>query len=671
MKAYPLKKIDPIPVLLVLAALFLSLDQIEKSGYLNAYYTAATVSMTQSLHNFFYNSFDPGGFISIDKPPVAFWLQAISVKLLGLHAWSLALPSALAFAGSVALLYAAVRLSLGLPAARLAALILTLTPIAAAVSRTNNVDSVLLFFLMLAVYVLIRAVRSGRVGQLCLAFAWVGIGFNVKMLEAYLVLPTFVLYVLAASCTSWKRRLVHLGAASAVLIAVSLSWAVAVDSTPADNRPYVGSSLHNSVLELALGYNGIGRLTGNLGGSLSAPLQAAQEAARPHDFLALAPSLPLPERLQAAGAGPASRTQTAAFASPSTAGSMSSAGEDGPPGPLRLLDVKLAGQISWLLPFALFGAVLLWVRRPRQRAEVLLWTGWLLPMMAVFSLAGYFHRYYLIMLAPAIAALAGAAIAELCRSRKPAWLLGGCAIAFGTAAYIAADDGFARGGWTLAAAGMLAAILALAFPNIRIVARGAFALGLSALLAAPGFWSLTPSLYGGSARQPYASPHLAQGDNWSHDGRPLDPALVDYLLRHRGAARYAAAMPSSNSGADALIIQTGEPVLAWGGFKGVDPAIGLNGFRRLIAAGQLRYVLLGGTPHLADPIARWVEQSGTVVPETVWNPGKMPDPVTRPVSDRASVSVLGVIGRAADAFGLHPGYTLYEMRKEDASLEHS
>ncbi|CAM4387633.1 glycosyltransferase family 39 protein [Saccharibacillus endophyticus] len=664
MNAQRLKKIDPIPAILALAALFLSLYNIQKSGNLNAYYTAAVTSMTQSFHNFFYNSFDPGGFISIDKPPVAFWLQAISVKLLGLHSWTLALPSALAFAGSVILLYLVVRDSFGLAAARLAALILTFTPIAAAVSRTNNVDSVLVFFLLLAVYVLTRAVRNSSLLQLCLAFALVGVGFNTKMLQAYLVLPAFVLFVWAAyrmRKTTWKKTLRHLTAAAGVLVAVSLSWAIIVDVTPADQRPYVGSSRHNSVLELALGYNGIGRLTGDLSGSLASGQNNARIMAQD---AVLMPALPLgidSSRLGEAGLPTNHETQeTRSFAPAAEAGAMSSTSEDGPPGLLRLFDAKLAGQITWLLPFALFGAVLLWMRRPERRIEVLLWAGWLLPMIAVFSLAGYFHRYYLIMLAPGIAALAGAAIAELCRSRQLSWIVPGAVIAFVTVAYIAYDDGFPIIGLACAAIGTFA-LLGL-WPKTQIAPKFMLILSLAALLAAPAYWSLTPSLYGVSARQPYASPHLAEGGgSWSRDGEPLDTALVDYLIRNRGSAKYLAAMPSSNSGADSLIIQTGLPVLAWGGFKGVDPALDISGLQKLAKSGELRYVLIGGAHNTQDALARWVQLNGTPVPESSWNAMKKGSVQAFGPSSQDAQGIAGAIGQVVDTLGLNRSYTLYDL----------
>ncbi|MDO3412758.1 glycosyltransferase family 39 protein [Saccharibacillus sp. CPCC 101409] len=658
MDARLLKKFDPVPALLALTALFLSLYQIQKSGNLNAYYTAAAVSMSQSWHNFFYNSFDPGGFISIDKPPFAFWLQAISVKLLGLHSWTLALPSALAFAGSVALLYLTMRRTFGLAAARLAALLLTLTPIAAAVSRTNNVDSVLVFVLLLAAYALTRAMDSGRLSTLCLAFALVGVGFNTKMLQAYLVLPGFLLFALVSRKHSLRRTIAHLSAAGALLAAVSLSWAVAVDSTPAAERPYVGSSDSNSVLQLALGYNGIGRLTGDLSvnpfSSSDIPDRASSAG--------LASSLPNPlsarqaQTERGSGVSPPASADGEAF-EPAGRTTASTIGEDGPPGWLRLMDVKLAGQISWLLPFALLSAVMLWFRQPERRRELLLWLGWLLPMIAVFSVAGFFHRYYLIMLAPAIAALAGAGLANLLRSPKLPWLLPSAAAVFGTIVYIANDAGFTRIGWSAAAAGGIS--LALSRIKVRPLPTFALALTLISAVIVPGYWSITPAIYGGSSRQPYASPSLASSGGWSRDGEPLDASLVHYLLSHRDGAKYLVAMPSSNSGADALIIQTRQPVLTWGGFKGEDPAIDAQGLRRMIDRGEVRYFLVGESSRGNREMVRWVEEHGTVVPQSEWRPlaeagGRETE------ADKAAQ----LLGKVTDKLGLRQTYTLYKIEKE-------
>ncbi len=222
----------------------------------NQYYLAAVKSMTQSFHNFFYASFDPSGFVTVDKPPVALWIQTIFALVFGVHTWSVILPQALAGLGSVLLLYFMIKPSFGTGAARIAAFVMALTPIAAAVSRTNNLDSMLVFTLLLGSWCLMRAVKRGKIIWLLSAFALVGLAFNMKMMQAYIVLPAFLLFYLIASHTSIKKKLISLLASSAVLLALSVSWAAAVDSISASSRPYIGSSQTNSVLELAFGYNG-------------------------------------------------------------------------------------------------------------------------------------------------------------------------------------------------------------------------------------------------------------------------------------------------------------------------------------------------------------------------------------------------------------------------------
>lgn len=221
--------------------------------------------MMQNFHAFFYASFDPSGFITVDKPPVALWIQTFSASIFGLSDFSVLLPEALAGLISVYTMYILVKPKFGRTAAVISSLVLASSPIFVAVTRTNNVDSILILTLMVAVWALMKSVEMQKVRWLILSFALIGIGFNIKMLQAYMVLPAFFLYYWIAVKTNWKKRLVQLISATIVLAVVSLSWAVAVDLVPENERPYIGSSQTNSVLELAFGYNGISRLTGNNG----------------------------------------------------------------------------------------------------------------------------------------------------------------------------------------------------------------------------------------------------------------------------------------------------------------------------------------------------------------------------------------------------------------------
>src|SRR5918911_402880 len=247
-------------------------------GYANTYYAATVRSMLQSWHNFFFVSFEPGGFISIDKPPLGFWIETASAKLFGFSGVSLILPEALAAVLSVAVLYRLVARIWGRGAGLLAALFLALTPVSVVTARNNTIDSLLVLTVLLAAWAVARAAETGKLRWLLLCAVLVGLGFNIKMLEAYLVVPAFGLVYLVGARASWRKRLGHLAMAAVVLLGVSLSWATAVDLTPASARPYVGSSGTNSELNLALGYNGLQRLTGALFGHAARAVTTAGSA---------------------------------------------------------------------------------------------------------------------------------------------------------------------------------------------------------------------------------------------------------------------------------------------------------------------------------------------------------------------------------------------------------
>lgn len=257
-------KIDYLLVLIVLFSAILNLYSLGDAGS-NTYYTAAVKSMLQNFHAFFYGSLDSAGFITVDKPPVALWIQAASAYLLGVSDFSVLLPEALAGVISVTLMYVLIKPKFGRSAALISSLVLACSPIFVGVVRTNNVDSILILTLLIAAWALMKSVEKQKVGWLILSVVLVGVGFNIKMLQAYMVLPAFYLFYFLSVKVSWKKRILHLVIASVVLAGVSLSWAVVVDSVPKSERPYIGSSQTNSVLELALGYNGISRLTGNQG----------------------------------------------------------------------------------------------------------------------------------------------------------------------------------------------------------------------------------------------------------------------------------------------------------------------------------------------------------------------------------------------------------------------
>ncbi len=638
------------PALAAILALsaFLNLYGLAGEGYANAYYSAAVKNMLTSPYNFFFVSFD-AGFVSVDKPPLGLWIQAASAYVFGFNGLSLLLPQAIAGVLCVALIYHLVRRTFGPVAGLLAALVLALTPIVVVTSRNNTHDMLLVLALLLATWAFVVAAEKGRLGWLLLGAFLVGLGFNIKMMQAFMILPALYLFYLVAARVSTWRRLAHLGLATLVLFAVSLSWAVVVDLTPPEERPYVGSSFTNSVLELAVGYNGAIRLLGIEG--------ISSIMGGPGDGQAGGPP--------SAGAGP-------------PGGGPGGTSENGDPGPLRLLNGQLAGQAGWLLPLAMVGLVAaVWHKRPRlpldaRQQALVLWATWLFTMVAFFSVAGFFHRYYLVMLAPAVAALVGAGVAALWRDyRRPGWrgwmlplaLVG----AAGVQAYILADYSDWSGLLTPAILGLcLVAAVVLAVSRLRPGLRAgvlpaiAAAVGILSLLIAPTVWA-SYNVFGGERASPMAAALPVAGpqpDEGEFGGMPgggpggppgtmeADPALVGYLQENRGDATYLLAAANALV-ASPIILDVEEPVISLGGFMGFDPVLNTDELTGLVDTGAARFFLVldeerliaafsemmtgaspddstGDTstapspPPFANESTDWVEENCQEIPRELW-----------------------------------------------------
>jgi 4-amino-4-deoxy-L-arabinose transferase-like glycosyltransferase len=246
-------------LLIILLALVLRLYGLERNGWGIEYYSAAVRSMALNWHNFFFCAFDPTGFISVDKPPVALWLQVAAVKLLGFHPLSVLLPQVLEGAVSVWVLFHIVRRHFNAAAALLSAFFLAVTPVLVAVNRTNNTDSCLVLVLLLATWALMKATDEGNRWLLLASMFLVGVAFNTKMLAAFIVLPTFILIYFVGAPRKRQRRIVDLMLAGVILVVISLPWVLTYELTPVDSRPFIGGSTKNSMLELLVGYNGIER----------------------------------------------------------------------------------------------------------------------------------------------------------------------------------------------------------------------------------------------------------------------------------------------------------------------------------------------------------------------------------------------------------------------------
>jgi len=619
------RRIDIILLATVVNFLWLWQDGASTRSY-NLYYAATVRSMLTSWHAFFFASFDPAGFVTIDKPPLGFWVQAASAKLFGFGALSVLLPQALAGVFSVVLLGHLVGRVWGSLSGTLAALILALTPISVAVNRSNTVDSLLILTLLLAAWAISYAAETGRLRPLLLCAVFIGLGFNIKGMQSFIIVPVFVLFFVPASPLAGRTRLLHLGIATVVLLVVSLVWIVAVDTTPSTQRPFVGSSSHNTEMDLALGFNGFSRLTYRN------------------------------SSVQQIGFGP------------------------GAPGPARLLNRQLGGQAGWLLPLAVLGLLTAgwnwqdtagepgdtrftrvkprvitrainlptrlhrgspaasWHPRlppSRQRQSLVLWGGWFLIMLVLLNGMTFFHPHYLAMLAPAISALAGIGYATLLqRFEYPSWqrwwlLFGLIGTALVQISLMASFPMLNR--WLIPCVACLVAA-SIAFwvaaclvvqPQARRYATIASTTGLPALLIAPAIWVAVTIWHPGNGDVPYAGPDLLANTLPGDMDAATVSRLMGYVQAHRQNARYILATPSAIVAAP-LIVATGQPVMAFGGYLGKEQIVTPGDIRDLTAKGEVRFFLMPPTfsaaPQRESGVEHWIRTRCVVVQATLWQP---------------------------------------------------
>jgi len=606
----------PLASLLGLTAL-LYLFGLSRIGYGNDFYAAAVKAGTESWKSFFFGSFDSANYITVDKPPASFWLMELSGRIFGFSSFSMLLPQALEGVAAVALLYATVRRWFSTPAALLSGAVLALTPVAALMFRYNNPDALLLLLLVLGAYAVTRALERGSTRWLVLAGVAIGFGFLTKMMEAFLVVPAFALVYLLAAPTSLPRRIGQLLLSGIAMIAACGWWVAIVELVPAADRPYVGGSSDNSILNLIWGYNGLGRIEGNTGGA-------------------------------------------------------GGAGFSGSPGALRLFGSAMGGQIGWLLPAALIvlaAGLALRLRAPRTdrtRAALLLWGGWLIVTAAVFSLmSGVIHPYYTNILAAPIAALVGVGGVELWRRRGSLAvraLLSVILVATGALSYALLDrtpDWYPALRDAVLAAAVVSALVVWVVPRLPWPARGALvsvallatlggpiaytletisspqsgsivsagpvasrsngafaragragaipgasssAAGPGAALkgipaAARGSASTRPALRAGAHGRPAGSTVLPTGARGfsaaGGAGTSVSSALKTLLAADSSSYVWVAATSSSQDAAP-IELATGRAVMAIGGFTGSDPAITLARFKALVSAGKIHYYIGGG-----------------------------------------------------------------------------
>ncbi len=740
---------------IVIMSILFSFANLGIEGYSNQYYAAGVKSMTLSLKNFFFVTLDPAGFVTVDKPPLGYWMQAISAKLFGFSGWSILVPQALAGVLSVILIYLIVKKFFGGAAGLLSALFLSVTPVFVAVSRNNSVDNQVVFALVLACWALLAAVREGKFRYLAVCMLMIGIGFNIKMLQAYMILPAIFVVYLFSNKISIPKRVLHLIAGSAILLAVSLSWALIVDSIPSDSRPYIGSSSNNTVMSLITGHNGAERLSlgnllnifsknGNQGqsgqgrdgqggpgmggsgmggqapgqgrnsqegtgmggsgmggqapgqgrnsqdGSVDEGSQDGRMGSRQYgDFRGIpdenGEGMPdenggnVPdENGRVMPDGNFNGGNGGGFGGGGPGGGPGGGGNGGltgtfgnqtPAGITRLfLKNVLSDQIVWFIPLALFGFIAAAIREKLRikldngrKQAIVLWFMWFLPEFIYFSYnTGLFHSYYLTMMAPPIAAMAGIGIVSMWNMYKKggwkSWFLPVALLSTGAVQMLMLSYFYQSSRIVVILMGLLIAlcflsVIVLSAMNLvkgsRLKIKTVFiGFAVAGILVTPAAGSAAAMFVAVNSSFPGAGLELLPsnlaagiGQNNGNDGsgniaerssanrdkrgensnQDSIADLVSFLNNHKVNGKSQIVVTSANT-SESLTLNTDLYVGSLGGFMGNERVMSLDQFKQKVKNGEIRYVLADSSGGMGkerggsgSEIMTWVKESGKLV----------------------------------------------------------
>ncbi|MEO9323258.1 glycosyltransferase family 39 protein [Nocardioides sp. C4-1] len=562
---------------LLVATAVLYLWGLGESGWANSFYSAAVQAGSESWKAFFFGASDAAGSITVDKPPLSLWPMALSVRVFGLSSWAVLVPQALMGVASVAVLVALVRRATGNAwVGLLAGLVLATTPVAALMFRFNNPDALLTLLMLGAAHATFRAVGSERALRwLLLGGGLLGLAFLTKTLQAFLVLPGFAVAYAVFATVSWRRRVGHLLVAFGAMVVGAGWWVAVVELWPTGwwgPRPYIGGSQTDDFLELTLGYNGFGRLTGDETGSV--------------------------------GGG----------------------GGWGTTGLFRLLGSENGGQVAWLLPAALvLGVAALWAGRRPLRLAATIMLGWLVVTAATFSfMAGIYHAYYTVALAPAIAACSALGAWALWQRRDSLVAGGvlGATVALTAAwSFVLLDrtpDWHPWLRWTVVVLGFAAALMVVGVRHLPRLA-GLVVAGVAVLttVAGPTAYALSTAATPHTGSIPTAGPSSGGFGGGPGGGMPRGAgpgataqagvggvgglltgststeALTALLRTDADSYDWAAATVGANSAAG-FQLASEESVMPIGGFNGSDPSPTLAQFQRYVAEGRVHYFIASG-----------------------------------------------------------------------------
>ncbi|WP_440708440.1 ArnT family glycosyltransferase [Herbiconiux sp. YIM B11900] len=552
-------------VLLTVASGFITLWGLQL-GQRSEYYASIALSMSQNLSNLFFGAVDPAGTVSLDKIPGSYWVPAVFVRLFGFSTWSVNAPNAIATVLAVLLVAVTAKRLLNPTAGLIAGAVVATTPIVAAVARSNQPESFFVLALALVAWAATKALQGRSLRWLLVAGALVALAFQMYMLEAWAVWPALAAAYLCVK-KPWLRKIGDLVLAAMLSLALSLVWIVVVWLVPASARPYVGGTYSNDPFEMVFGYNGLGRFG------------AASEST-------------------------AYRSFTPPFS--------------GDPGVLRLFNAELAGQVAWLIPAGLLAIVVLWVLRVPRPLVVFL-GGWLVTFLAMFSVVAGMHQFYTAALALPLGLLVGLAFAK---ARAGGVLWAQLALV-GVAAVTAVGIGLYNTAYLFEVA-VVQVALAIAFAVLLVLGRrrtrGVLRAGSAwvsvlagaAMMLTPAVWavdamnhpsSINPiagessGIGGGFGAGGFGGGAPAAGGGGrgafaAGGGAAVDQSLIAYLEANRGSASYLFATFGASEAAPYITATDGEWVMPIGGFSAEDPAPTFGRFTELVAAGELRFVLM-------------------------------------------------------------------------------
>lgn len=647
-----IKKInkDKLPIIFILILSFiLNMANLKIQGYGNEYYAAGIKSMLTSFKNFFFLSFDPSGFVSLNKPPIGLWIQGIFGKIFGVSGFALILPEALAGTLCVFILYILIKRYFGFIAGIMAALILAITPIYVAVSRTNDFQTILILFMLLSIMPAIKAAKTGNIKYLIVSVIIVGIAFNINRLESFIIIPAIYLtyifsesegekrvierYVCGITFITQEREKVSLKAkikclilATIVLLVVSLSWSFLVDLVPINARPYVGDSTTNSEIELVLNqHNQVSnKINSNINLNYDGDNTLSYNTLNENEFIKNYNEWNTIHK--------DNKTQFGIF---------------------RLFqDNNLSDQIAWFLPLAIISLIVSIINKRKiialkstKNIIIMFFSIWFVTEFLYFSFV-YSNIYDLATLAVPTAALCGIGIKKMIQSyrkNKSMWL----SLSLGLTiivqyiiviyyrenlSYLLIHLFYLDLGISIIAVFTLFKIRNKEFTNNNLK-NGLIVISIIGCLIIPLIGSSaslvykTDGIFKGAGLQLFESKTQQNVNNYMKNygvefgGSEDLSKFINFLNENKGENQeYLLVTPSASVYAQNIILDTGDKVMALGGRTGNDDILTLFAFKQLVREGKVKYVLVGNETNSFNnaSIMNWVKNVGKVIPNSQW-----------------------------------------------------